>query len=200
MQTDPSPHPSPLRYLFSELGPPRRGARTVPVRSAWAGRGALEKGDVFGQDNPLRTGTVRGPMQRGVPTGLNRYPLRGERVPVGRVRGILHVPKFLRAYVVPALFACLVLLEGCAVGPDSLRPAATTIPPAYAGATNGWKVAEPQAQIPKGNWWEIFGDTELSDLESPASAANQHGRRPGPDRTEDDSGTVARSGAPARAI
>src|SRR6266513_2427138 len=26
-------------------------------------------------------------------------PLRGERVPVGRVRGILHVPKFLRSYV-----------------------------------------------------------------------------------------------------
>src|SRR5437762_10165211 len=26
-------------------------------------------------------------------------PLGGERVPVGRVRGILHVPKFLRGYV-----------------------------------------------------------------------------------------------------
>jgi hypothetical protein len=28
---------------------------------------------------------------------------------------------------------------------------ATAILAAYAGATNGWKVAEPQAQIPKGN-------------------------------------------------
>jgi len=47
---------------------PQRGARTVPVRSARAGRGALEKGDVFGPDNPLRTGTVRGPVQRDVAT------------------------------------------------------------------------------------------------------------------------------------
>src|SRR2546425_2911638 len=74
----------------------------------------------------------------------------------------------------------LVLVAGCAVGPDYKRPEATTIPASYtgatasyAGATNGWKVAEPQAQIPKGNWWEIFGDAELNELESQASAANQ---------------------------
>ncbi len=79
--------------------------------------------------------------------------------------------------------ASLALLTGCAVGPDYKRPEATTIPPAYtgatnvvttdSGATNGWKIAQPQAQIPKGNWWEIFGDAELNDLESQASAANQ---------------------------
>jgi len=39
--------------------------------------------------------------------------------------------------------------------------------------TNGWKVAEPQAQIQKGNWWEIFGDSKLTELEGQASAANQ---------------------------
>src|SRR2546427_7255171 len=55
-------------YLFSELGTPQRGPRTGTVRSAWAGRGALEKGDVFGPDNPLRTGTVRGPTQGGART------------------------------------------------------------------------------------------------------------------------------------
>ena len=55
---------------------PQGGARTVPVRSAWAGRDALEKSDVVGPDNSLRTGTVRGPMRRGVPAGLNRYENR----------------------------------------------------------------------------------------------------------------------------
>ena len=40
------------------------------------------------------------------------------------------------------------LLAGCAAGPDYKRPEATTIPTAYAGATNGWKIAEPQGQIP----------------------------------------------------
>jgi hypothetical protein len=38
------------------------------------------------------------------------------------------------------------LLAGCAVGPDYKRPAATaTMPGAYAGATNEWKVAEPRS-------------------------------------------------------
>ena len=77
----------------------------------------------------------------------------------------------------------LAVVAGCKVGPDYKRPEATKIPAAYAGvtnagpvtvgATNGWKVAQPQAQIPKGNWWEIFGDPELNNLESQASAANQ---------------------------
>src|SRR5713226_3941262 len=77
----------------------------------------------------------------------------------------------------------LAVVAGCKVGPDYKRPEATTIPEAYAGvtnagptnvgATNGWKVAQPQAQIPKGNWWELFGDPELNQLESQAYAANQ---------------------------
>ncbi len=80
-------------------------------------------------------------------------------------------------------FAFLAFLAGCTVGPDYKRPEATTIPAAYAGVTNAgvsniggtndWKVAQPQAQLPKGNWWEIFGDPELTELESQASAANQ---------------------------
>ena len=67
-----------------------------------------------------------------------------------------------------------VLMAGCAVGPDYRRPEATaTMPGAYAGATNEWKVAEPQAGRPKGNWWEMFGDAELNRLETNAAAANQ---------------------------
>ncbi len=74
-------------------------------------------------------------------------------------------------------------LAGCTVGPNYKRPEAAIIPPAYTGATNavatdsdgtnGWKVAQPQAQFPKGDWWEIFGDSELNELERQASAANQ---------------------------
>lgn len=66
------------------------------------------------------------------------------------------------------------LLAGCAVGPDYKRPQATaTMPGAYAGATNEWKVAEPQAGAPKGKWWEMFGDAELDQLEANAVTANQ---------------------------
>src|ERR1039458_9914506 len=59
-----------------------------------------------------------------------------------------------------ASFVWLVLLAGCTVGSDYKRPEAMAMPAAYAGATNGWKVAQPQAQFPKGTWWEIFGDAE----------------------------------------
>lgn len=63
-------------------------------------------------------------------------------------------------------------LAGCSVGPDYSRPSAP-VPPAYSGDTNEWKVAEPSAHLPRGNWWEIFGDTNLDRLESQAADANQ---------------------------
>jgi outer membrane protein, multidrug efflux system len=65
------------------------------------------------------------------------------------------------------------LLAGCAVGPDYRRPEAATMPAAYAGASGGWKIAQPRGQFPKGDWWEIFGDHGLNALEAQASAANQ---------------------------
>jgi multidrug efflux system outer membrane protein len=70
--------------------------------------------------------------------------------------------------------AATVLLAGCAaVGPDYRRPEATALPATYAGVTGGWKVAQPRGQLPKGNWWEIFADPELSALEDHATASNQ---------------------------
>jgi len=67
----------------------------------------------------------------------------------------------------------LALLSGCAVGPNYERPEATTIPAAYASVSSAWQVARPQAQLPKGNWWEVFSDPNLDALEAQADAANQ---------------------------
>ena len=72
---------------------------------------------------------------------------------------------------VPALM--LMLFSGCAVGPDYQRPEATIIPEAYVGPGNDWKVATPLADFPRGNWWEIFGEAELNQLEADAMSANQ---------------------------
>ena len=69
--------------------------------------------------------------------------------------------------------AALAFLAGCRVGPDYKRPEATFIPAAYAEASNGWKIAEPRGQLPRDNWWEMFGDPELNALEVQAVAANQ---------------------------
>ena len=73
--------------------------------------------------------------------------------------------------LVPALM--LMLFSGCAVGPDYQRPEATIIPEAYVGPGNDWKVATPLADFPRGNWWEIFGEAELNQLEADAMSANQ---------------------------
>jgi len=63
-------------------------------------------------------------------------------------------------------------LTGCAVGPNYQRPEVTTIPPAYAGATDEWKVATPQAHLAKRNWWKVFGDEELNRLIADAVFSN----------------------------
>ena len=75
----------------------------------------------------------------------------------------------------PGAIACFLLLgvlPGCAVGPDYLRPDAA-VSDAYKEAT-GWKVAEPQDESTRGNWWEIFGDPKLSALIESIDMSNQN--------------------------
>ncbi|MFZ3048592.1 MAG: efflux transporter outer membrane subunit [Desulfatirhabdiaceae bacterium] len=87
--------------------------------------------------------------------------------------GFRHFDRFwnMAKGLVPTL--ALMLYSGCAVGPDYQRPDAALIPDAYVGPGSDWKVASPMAHVPRGNWWEIFGDPELNRLETEAMAANQ---------------------------
>jgi len=64
------------------------------------------------------------------------------------------------------------LLGGCMVGPDYTKPSAP-LTPAYKEA-DGWKVAEPSDHLPRGQWWAIFGDPELGQLEEQVATANQN--------------------------
>ena len=71
-----------------------------------------------------------------------------------------------------APLAALLPLVGCApVGPDFLRPAAIVSPQFKEIA--GWKIATPRAREPKGDWWVLFHDPELSRLESAVAVSNQ---------------------------
>jgi multidrug efflux system outer membrane protein len=80
-----------------------------------------------------------------------------------------------------SLSTMLVLaLAGCTVGPNYQRPAAlgtNALPAAFSNPpiTNQteWKPAEPSAHLPRGSWWELFGDPELNRLETLAGANNQ---------------------------
>ncbi len=64
-------------------------------------------------------------------------------------------------------------LTGCAVGPNYKRP--TTETPAHykAEALGSWKEGQPVDHAPKGDWWTIFGEETLNDLQSRATGANQ---------------------------
>ncbi len=72
---------------------------------------------------------------------------------------------------VPPL-AVVVLVSGCMVGPDYVRPTAP-VPEAYR-ETAGWKRAEPRDALARGRWWEMFGDRELDALAARVEVSNQN--------------------------
>src|SRR5438876_9730987 len=64
-------------------------------------------------------------------------------------------------------------LAGCAVGPNYKRP--TTETPAHykAEELGSWKEGKPVDDVPKGDWWTIFDDETLNEIEAQAVKANQ---------------------------
>ena len=66
----------------------------------------------------------------------------------------------------------LLLLAGCSVGPDYVRPPAP-VPPAYKENVS-WKVAQPRDELPRSKWWEIYNDSPLNALEEQVDISNQN--------------------------
>jgi NodT family efflux transporter outer membrane factor (OMF) lipoprotein len=71
-----------------------------------------------------------------------------------------------------ALFAGLILMCGCAVGPRYSRPSAPT-PTDYKETPPNWKTAQPADQTLKGKWWEIYQAPPLNALEEKIDISNQ---------------------------
>ena len=67
--------------------------------------------------------------------------------------------------------AAAIPLAGCMVGPDYVRPEVET--PAAYKEMEGWKPAEPRDSIPRGRWWEIYGDPQLNALAEQVDLSNQ---------------------------
>jgi NodT family efflux transporter outer membrane factor (OMF) lipoprotein len=77
-----------------------------------------------------------------------------------------------------AFVALLALLAaGCSVGPKYQR-AAVQAPPAYKEAPpesyKEWKAANPSDKALRGDWWTIFGDSDLNKLEQQIDVSNQN--------------------------
>ncbi|MGC2403434.1 MAG: efflux transporter outer membrane subunit [Acidobacteriaceae bacterium] len=79
----------------------------------------------------------------------------------------------------PVASVALVLLSGCMVGPNYTRPsvpmapAFKEAPPPSFKEDDGWRVSQPSDAQLKGNWWELFGDPQLNELEAKVDGANQ---------------------------
>lgn len=78
-----------------------------------------------------------------------------------------------------ALLASLLILAGCSLAPTYQRPE-TAVPAAYKEAPPAdpaigeqWKLAQPSDAVARGEWWQVFGDATLNELEQQALAANQ---------------------------
>jgi multidrug efflux system outer membrane protein len=90
-----------------------------------------------------------------------------------------HVAGHAKSVATNILAAALLvtLTSGCAgwltVGPD-YKPPTNTIPETYKSAESGkWKIGQTLDNVPRGNWWELFGDTNLNTLEIQALQASQ---------------------------
>ncbi len=68
-----------------------------------------------------------------------------------------------------AVFA--VLLSACTVGPDYVRPEIHSA--AQFKEDKGWLQVAHHAPQPAGDWWTVFGDSTLNELEPQVAKANQ---------------------------
>jgi NodT family efflux transporter outer membrane factor (OMF) lipoprotein len=70
------------------------------------------------------------------------------------------------------LLLTVVFALGCTVGPNYRTPT-VQIPTGYKEA-DGWKPAQPNDQNLGGNWWTIFNDPQLDQLELQVNVSNQN--------------------------
>ena len=68
------------------------------------------------------------------------------------------------------LVLSLVLAAACAVGPKYQLPAPPPLPPEFK-ELGPWKDAQPSDAMPRGRWWETYGDPQLNSLQEQLSAA-----------------------------
>lgn len=64
-------------------------------------------------------------------------------------------------------------LTACTKGPNYVEPAAP-VPEKFKEAAPGWKVAHPRDDCDRGDWWDIYQDSELSCLLERVDVSNQN--------------------------
>jgi len=71
------------------------------------------------------------------------------------------------------LFIAVLYLTACSLAPDYKRPEMAKVPDSYK-ENKGWVEANPADAVPRGEWWKIYSDPELDQLEAKVESANQN--------------------------
>ena len=79
----------------------------------------------------------------------------------------MNVTKRISLIVLPLLVA------GCSVGPDYVTPTAPT-PAGNYKELGHWKPAQPEDDMIRGKWWEMYHDPQLNALEDQVNISNQN--------------------------
>jgi NodT family efflux transporter outer membrane factor (OMF) lipoprotein len=71
----------------------------------------------------------------------------------------------------PLVAAAVLLLAGCAAGPNYVKPTPVAMPVAWK-VDAPWRASAPGDALPKGPWWQRYGDAQLDALQRQALAAS----------------------------
>jgi NodT family efflux transporter outer membrane factor (OMF) lipoprotein len=83
----------------------------------------------------------------------------------------------MRCFLLTCAGAVILVLSGCMVGPKYVKPPAP-LAPSFKETTDwkegdGWKIAKPDDAQLRGNWWELYGDAKLNELEVQVDPSNE---------------------------
>lgn len=78
----------------------------------------------------------------------------------------------LNKSVIQSLLVVVPILTGCTVGPNYQRP--TVVSTVQYKEMAGWKVATPSDDLERGQWWKIYQDPLLNQLQEQVIISNQN--------------------------
>jgi len=83
----------------------------------------------------------------------------------------------MRRYGVILVSTVGFLMSSCMVGPKYVKPTVPVTPNFEEAQAwkegDGWKVAQPDDDLIRGKWWELYGDGTLNEIEDQVDSSNQ---------------------------
>ncbi|WP_454871341.1 efflux transporter outer membrane subunit [Paraburkholderia xenovorans] len=94
--------------------------------------------------------------------------------PASRRRFVVRPLRRVSLHACALTLASACALTACTVGPDYVKPTATTAATYKELDGTGWKPAQPADTFARGAWWSVYADPSLDALEQQVASANQN--------------------------